>query len=149
MNTLSAPNNPDRHLANMIIATRYQTGPLVLISVLGILYFGSSASAQTTTSNLSGIVINEILVDPSGGSNNFDTDGNGSVNDEDEFVELYNSSGSAVDIAGWQLWDDGSGNWFTFPAPSVVQPGGFALVVVDVQSGGSLLVASGGYRTTP
>lgn len=46
---------------------------------------------------LGGIVINEIIVDPNGASN-FDTDGNGIADDEDEYVELFNASASAVDI---------------------------------------------------
>jgi hypothetical protein len=84
-----------------------------------------------------GIVINEILVDPNG-ANNFDTDGNGTASDVDEFVELYNTSSSAVDISGLELWDDGKGQWFTFPPGSVLQPDARAAVVVGVQTGGSL-----------
>ena len=64
-----------------------------------------------------GIVINEILVDPNG-SINFDTDNDGAAFETDEYVELYNASGGPINIGGLQLWDQGLGNWFTFPAVS-------------------------------
>ncbi|NBB81552.1 MAG: hypothetical protein GVY36_19285 [Verrucomicrobia bacterium] len=86
---------------------------------------------------LGGIVINEILVDPNG-ANNFDTDGNGTAAANDEFVELYNTSSSAIDISGLELWDDGVGHWFTFPPESELQPDARAVVAVGVQTGGSL-----------
>lgn len=86
---------------------------------------------------LGGIVINEILVDPNGASN-FDTDGNGTAASTDEYVELFNSSNAPIDISGLQLWDAGVGNWFTFPDGTILQPGGHALVMTGVQSGGSL-----------
>ncbi len=87
---------------------------------------------------LGGIVINEILVDPNGSTYNFDTDGNGSAGATDEYVELYNSSGSAIDISGLELWDAGVGNWFTFPNGTILEPGGHAMVMTGLQSGGSL-----------
>lgn len=86
---------------------------------------------------LGGIVINEILVDPNGALN-FDTDGNGTAAATDEFVELYNTSGAAIDISGVQLWDMGVGNWFTFPPGTVLEAGGHAFVLTGVQAGGSL-----------
>lgn len=86
---------------------------------------------------LGGIVINEILVDPNG-ANNFDTDGSGTAAATDEFVELYNTSNVAIDISGVQLWDQGAGNWFTFPAGTILQPGAHAMVMVGLQPGGSL-----------
>lgn len=86
---------------------------------------------------LGGIVINEILVDPNG-SLNFDTDGNGTAAATDEFVELYNSSGAAIDISGLELWDAGVGHWFTFPPGTVLAAGAHAMVMTGVQSGGSL-----------
>lgn len=89
--------------------------------------------------SLSGIIFNEILPQPNaGGGTGFDTDGSGSVSALDEYVELFNSSAVAVDISGWELWDPGTGNWFTFPAGSILEPGAYALVVVGVQAGGSL-----------
>ena len=84
---------------------------------------------------LGGIVINEILVDPNGATN-FDTDGTAPATDE--YVEFFNTSSSAIDISGLELWDAGGGNWFTFPPGTILQPGGHALVLSGVQSGGAL-----------
>ncbi len=86
---------------------------------------------------LGGIVINEILVDPNGASN-FDTDGSGAANSTDEYIELYNTSGAAIDISGLQLWDQGVGNWFTFPPGTILESGGHAMVMSGVQTGGNL-----------
>ena len=86
---------------------------------------------------LGGIAINEVLVDPNG-ANNFDTDGNGTAAATDEYIELVNTSNVAIDISGLQMWDQGVGNWFTFPPGTVLQPGGHAMVISGVQAGGSL-----------
>lgn len=85
---------------------------------------------------LGGIAINEILVDPNGAIN-FDTDGNGTAGDTDEFVELVNLSGSSIDISGVQLWDGGVGKWFTFPSGTILQSGAHAMVMTGLQPGGS------------
>lgn len=87
---------------------------------------------------LGGIIINEILADPNSSSANFDTDGNGTANATDEYVELRNVSDSAIDISGLELWDAGANNWFTFPPGTVLQPGAHAVIVTGVQPGGSL-----------
>ncbi|MEM7190323.1 MAG: Hint domain-containing protein [Pseudomonadota bacterium] len=87
---------------------------------------------------LGGIVINEVLVDPNSSTANFDTDGSGTAGATDEFVELVNTSSSAIDISGLQLWDAANGNWFTFPPGSVLAPEAHALVVAGVQPGGAL-----------
>jgi len=84
-----------------------------------------------------GIVINEILIDPNG-AQNFDTDGNGTADALDEYMEFFNTSASAIDLSGLQLWDFGVGQWFTFPPGSVLAAGGHALVMSGVQYGGSL-----------
>lgn len=55
--------------------------------------------------SLGGIVISEVLPDPNvSGGDGFDTDGDGSFENEDEFVEIYNPTGQAVDISGWELY---------------------------------------------
>ncbi|MFQ6551387.1 Hint domain-containing protein [Aestuariibius insulae] len=87
---------------------------------------------------LGGIVINEVLADPSGSQNDFDTDGNGTARNTDEFVELFNTSGNPIDISGLELFDPAQGSWFTFPDGTVLQSGGRAVVVAGVQNGGSL-----------
>ncbi len=102
------------------------------------------AAAPTANVLVGGIVLNEILIDPNASHENFDTDGNGTASDLDEFVELYNASGGPIDISAYQLWDDSAGNWFTFPADTVLGAGSFAVVVVGVQAGGTLPPVSGG-----
>ena len=57
-----------------------------------------------------------------------------------EWIELHNWSGAAVDIAGWSL---SSAVGYTFPAGSVIAPGGF-LVVNQAQFSGGL--SNGGAR---
>jgi len=90
-----------------------------------------------------GIAINEVLIDPNtSGTNGFDTDGNGAARGGDEFLELENTSNAAIDISGLQLWDAGQDNWFTFPPGSVLPAGGRALVVRNVQNGGTLPAVS-------
>lgn len=91
-----------------------------------------------------GIVINEIHAQPVAGAAGFDTDGNGTASARDEYLEFLNTSGQPIDLSGLQLWDPGSGNWFTFPAGSLVAAGGRALVVTGVQAGGHLPPVSPG-----
>ena len=80
--------------------------------------------------DLNGIVINEILIDPTGSTNSYDTDNDGTANAVDEFVELYNSSSSAVDVSGWTL-KDGVGTTFTFPGETVIAPDDKVTVVTQ------------------
>jgi hypothetical protein len=91
---------------------------------------------------LGGIAINEVLIDPNG-ANNFDTDGNGTARGGDEFLELINTSSTAIDISGLELWDQGRDNWFTFPPGTILEPGAVAVVVRNVQNGGSLPAVTG------
>ncbi len=84
-----------------------------------------------------GITINVVLVDPNGVIS-FDTDGNGTADATDEFVEMVNVSAAAIDIGGLQLWDAGTGNYFTFPPGTILQPGAHAMVITGVSAGGAL-----------
>ena len=64
-------------------------------------------------------VINELLADPD--ATNGDANGDGTVDTtDDEFVELINATGAAVDISGWTL-ADGFSIRHTFPVGTVVQ----------------------------
>lgn len=63
-----------------------------------------------------GVVINEILY-------------NGQSNVvRDDFVELYNNTGSAVDLSGWQL---AGGVSYTFPGGATLPAGGYVVVAED------------------
>ncbi|MFQ5652268.1 MAG: choice-of-anchor D domain-containing protein [bacterium] len=73
------------------------------------------------------IVINEIHADPAPGlEGDANNDGVRSA-DNDEFVELVNSSASDIDISGWTL-SDAQGVRHTFPNGTIV-PGKCAIVV--------------------
>lgn len=64
------------------------------------------------------LLINEIHADPDPTLG--DANGDGVVSSTgDEFVELYNTTGGALDISGWTL-SDAVGIKFTFPAATVV-----------------------------
>ncbi len=74
----------------------------------------SVSTLPSSAMSFAGIVINEVLAnpgDPDIGDTPFDSNNDG-VNDNsflhlsgDEFVEIWNSSGSAVDLQGLELWD--------------------------------------------
>ena len=82
------------------------------------------AVLPVTAQNVQGVVINEILPNPNtGGTPSFDTDGNGTVNLQDEYVEFFNTTGADVDISGWTV-SDGVGERFTFPAGSTISANG-------------------------
>jgi predicted extracellular nuclease len=106
------------------------------------------------------VVINEFLADPatdlSGDANN---DGTRDSSD-DEFVEIVNISGAALDLSGWTL-ADGFTARHTFPAGTVIADqcaivvfgggaplGGFGGALVQTASGGSLGLNNGGDTIT-
>jgi hypothetical protein len=81
------------------------------------------------------VVINEVMANPSGGENEIPG------GDADEWVELYNASARAIDLAGWMLTDgDGLDSLCAWsearlPAPdlrcgaTLLDPGAFALIL--------------------
>jgi predicted extracellular nuclease len=95
------------------------------------------------------LIINEILADPS--STNGDANGDGIINtSQDEFVELVNVSGAALDISGWTL-SDAVQVRHTFPAGTIMPDlcavvvfaggtptGAFGNAIVEVASNGQL-----------
>jgi hypothetical protein len=90
---------------------------------------GSATATVTVTVNpvappLSAVRLNEILPQPA----TIDWDQNGVADERDEWVELYNSGTSTVDLSGWSL-DDGidGGTTYTILDGTVIGPGGFAV----------------------
>jgi predicted extracellular nuclease/cytoskeletal protein CcmA (bactofilin family) len=80
----------------------------------------------TTISATAAIVINEIHADPD--PVNGDANGDGTVStSQDEFVELVNTSGAALDISGWTL-SDAIGVKHTFPSGTIL-PDQTAIVI--------------------
>jgi len=77
---------------------------------------------------LNGIIFSEILADNAGGSA-LDTDGDGNTNKSDEFIELQNTTGSAVSLDGYALWSDKGGLLYSFDSGDTIDPGGTATVV--------------------
>lgn len=87
---------------------------------------------------LDGVVINEILLAPNDGNGGgFDTNNDGQVTRSDEFIELYNTAGTAVDISGWQIYDN-AGVQHTFPAGTEIAANGYLVLSshdADITSG--------------
>lgn len=83
------------------------------------------------------LIINEVLYDPSNNALDGDANRDGVYGqDDDSFVEIYNSSASPFDISGWEIWDDTSSAGtvqYTFPANTLVP----ALEAVLVFGGGT------------
>jgi hypothetical protein len=79
--------------------------------------FGLTLTGISATNNpgAAGVVLNEILAD-----NATQAEPDGSTPD---WVELYNPSANAVDLAGMSLADAGGNRWF-FPSPSVLPGAG-------------------------
>lgn len=69
------------------------------------------------------IVINEVLIRP-----HYDWQGNGGVNPDDEFIELYNLGPFPVNLRGWALDDLPGAGSSPFELPGrTVPPGGFVV----------------------
>jgi len=74
------------------------------------------------------LAINEFLADPTASGGGVDANGDGSVEaTEDEFVEIINRSGSAVDLSGYQIVD-ADGNSYTFPSNTTIPAGNSATI---------------------
>ena len=71
------------------------------------------------------IVINEVLVDGSAGDANRD-----GITDayQDEFIEILNVNSLPINIGGWTLSDDDTGDKFAFPEGTTIAPGEFVLL---------------------
>lgn len=65
----------------------------------------------------SDVVINEIMYAPI------------SLNEDDQYVELYNRSSTAVDLSGWQFTSAVS---FAFPSNTVLQPDGYLVIARNI-----------------
>ena len=75
---------------------------------------------DAVTTHTSGITLNEVSAKSA--VTDFNADGvTSNTSDKDEFIEIVNSAGTAIDIGGWTLSDNNT--QFTFPTPTVLQPG--------------------------
>ncbi len=120
----------------------------------------TSMPPTPTPPPITGIVINEINADPAGDITG-DANGDGTRDSsQDEFVEIVNSSGNALDISGWTV-SDGFGVRHTFPANTIVPDqcsivvfgggtptGSFGGAVVQTASTGSVGLNNSGDTVT-
>lgn len=97
-----------------------------------------TATPDETPSPAGPMVLNEINVDPD--PVHGDANGDGVVDTgDDEFVEIVNTSGSALDISGWTI-NDQTGLRHTFPAGTIISDG----CAVVVFGGGEPMGSFGG-----
>lgn len=80
----------------------------------------SAANACPAPSGWEDVVINEI--ESSGG-------------DPADWVELYNTGSSPVDLSGWYVKDDNDSRTFRIPNGTTIAGGGYYVAVVDVPGG--------------
>ena len=82
--------------------------------------FYSSAQGSRQASNNpdreTGVVINELMVEPPSGHR------------DGEFIELYNKGDTIVDMSGWRVVD---GVDFRFPAGSTIAPGEYVVIAAN------------------
>lgn len=93
---------------------------------------------------LNGVRFDQIYGDNSGGGPvpTFDTDGDGTATQEDEFVSITNTTGGQLDISGWQIWSDSTGGgatdtpvdglYHTFPPGTVLRPGQTLFIINEI-----------------
>lgn len=82
-------------------------------------------TAQTVTTEAGDLVINELLA----GNDSIQADQDGEF---DDWLELYNNSGAAIDLSGYFLTDDEDEpmQW-TFPNGTTITAGGYLIVWAD------------------
>lgn len=83
-----------------------------------------TAFSATATPAPAGLFINEFMPDPAQ-----DWNGDGSADDRDEWVEVYNANDLPVDLSNWQLDDvaDGGAPPFRVPSGTMIAPRGYAV----------------------
>jgi len=74
------------------------------------------------------LAINEFLADPTTNSGGVDANGDGTVNADDEFVEIVNRSGSDVDVSGYTIEDADGNTIYTFPSSTTLPAGNSATI---------------------
>ncbi len=77
---------------------------------------------------LADLVFNEVLIDPNG-QLNFDTNGDGLARAHDEFVEVYNTADTEIDVSGFIFTDGEIGLGVTIPEGTILGGNSFLLFV--------------------
>jgi hypothetical protein len=91
---------------------------------------GTPTPSPTATWQTGAVRLNEFLPAPHG----VDWDGDGVAGSGDEWIELWSSAASPVNLGGWRLGDAGAGPGYIIPADQWIAPGGF-LVFYHRQTG--------------
>lgn len=143
--TLSSTANSGSISITIPASTETGSGYVIRVISSDPVYTGSNSSAFTINQTDpcttlpgcvlgGGIYLSAVLVDPNG-TNNYDTDSDGSADSDDEFFQLTNSSGSTIDVGGWTFFDDDLSWNFTFPTPTNIAAGGTLNVVYSFDGG--------------
>jgi hypothetical protein len=80
---------------------------------------GDGASDGASTASSRHVVLSEIMYHPVRED---------ALEDNHEFIEIYNRSSAAVSLTGWTLRSDKGGFVYSFPAGSSIQPGQYLVV---------------------
>lgn len=120
-NYLTFNNNDSQDLSltiNNDLDYDNETIILDLTTTSGTVTITTSQHTINVIDNDSPVVITEILADPD--ASNGDANGDGTISSsQDEFIEIYNSSGAPLDITGWTL-ADATKERHLFPEGSVI-----------------------------
>jgi hypothetical protein len=96
-------------------------------------------ATATPAVSTSKVLINEILTLPSA----VDWDGDGTADERDEWIELFNAGSSPIDLGGWALaHGEGRRALYRIPRGTVLRPG--ALLVLYQRQSGLVLNDVGG-----
>ncbi|MDP0498399.1 MAG: DNRLRE domain-containing protein [Verrucomicrobiota bacterium JB024] len=107
--------NTVRHIQTHLDAGSY-TYRVAAGSEAGLSAYSDEVSVEVGSGCARDLVINELLIAPTG-----DANGDGSVNDGDEFVEIYNTGEASVDLSGFEL-SDSTAVRHLFAAGTVLEP---------------------------
>lgn len=104
-----------------------------LYSLLLFLTLAINISIAQESCNLHGVIVSSLLIDPSGPDASFDTNKDGLVNSNDEYIELCNTSDSLVSISNWSLGDDDLPPYpdYSIPLNTHINPGECIVLVAN------------------
>jgi len=88
------------------------------------------------------VVINALLIDPSGVESGYDTNNDGIISSDDEYIEICNTSlESITDVSGWQIGDDDPPPYadYIIPDGTLLKPGECIVLVLDYCGDGDVI----------
>ena len=85
-------------------------------SLASITYLSLGPAAVVSAASPGDVVINELMYNP------------GTGNQDDEFIELYNTTGSDIDLGGWSFSAGVTLNTVTFNPGTIIQSHGYLIV---------------------